>query len=380
MPWNEVCTMQLREEFVSLASQEGANVSRLCQHFGISRPTGYKWLGRAGEGRSGWAVDQSRQPHRSPGRTPPAREEAVLKIRDAHPAWGGRKIRALLLRRGEVSAAPSTITAMLRRHGRIDPAVSRAHEPVQRFEHAAPNELWQMDFKGDMALANGHRCQPLTVLDDHSRYALEAAACADQRAVTVRQRLEAIFRRYGLPQRMLMDNGACWGVSAEERYTILSAWLLRLGVAITHGRPYHPQTQGKVKRLHATLEAELLASRRFFGLEDCQEALDAWRQVYNHERPHEALDMATPASRYRVSALEFPELLPPIQYGPGDTVRKVSGRGAIGFGGTHWFVSKAFCGQPVALRPTREDGQWHVFFCHQLILTLDLRTGERLLS
>jgi transposase InsO family protein len=378
MSWNEVSTMQLREEFVSLARREDANLSRLCQRFGISRPTGYKWLARRATGQTGWAADQSRRPRTSPGRTPAAKEAAVLEVRQAHPAWGGRKIRAVLLRRGQSWPAPSTITAILHRHGRIDPDASRAHRPCQRFEHAAPNDLWQMDFKGDgdALLANGRRAQPLTVLDDHSRYVLEAAACPDQRAATVRRRLEAVFRRYGLPRRMLMDNGSCWGVNAEERYTILSAWLIRLGVAIAHGRPYHPQTQGKVERLHGTLKAELLATRRFAGLEDCQAALDAWRTVYNHERPHEALGLATPASRYQVSALELPEILPPIQYGPGDAVRKVNGRGAISFEGSRWHVGRAFCGLPVAVRPTLTDGRWNIYFCHQAILAIDLRTRQ----
>ena len=195
MPWSEVSIMDQREEFVRLARLEGRNMRALCRRYGVSPTTGYTWLRRyEAEGRDGLA-DRSRRPHRSPGETAPEIEAAVLALRDAHPAWGGRKLRQRLLRLG-VAAVPaiSTITEILRRHGRLeDDAVAR-HRGFQRFEHDAPNDLWQMDFKGHFALASG-RCHPLTVLDDHSRFALGLEACADQRSATVQDRLTAVFRR-----------------------------------------------------------------------------------------------------------------------------------------------------------------------------------------
>ncbi|MGH7429172.1 MAG: helix-turn-helix domain-containing protein, partial [Candidatus Methylomirabilaceae bacterium] len=189
MSWQEVSTVSLRQEFVMLATAEGANVRALCRRYTISPKTGYKWLARyRRQGRAG-LTDRARRPHRSPTRTPAALERAVLAVRAAHPVWGGRKIRAVLLARGHQRLpSPSTVTAILRRHGQLAPAEGARHTAWQRFEHDAPNRLWQMDFKGHFALLHG-RCHPLTVLDDHSRFAVGLQACGDETGQTVQARL-----------------------------------------------------------------------------------------------------------------------------------------------------------------------------------------------
>jgi transposase InsO family protein len=196
-------------------------VSELCRRFGISRKTGYKWLGRsASEGPAGLG-ERSRRPGRSPARTEATLEARVVELRSAHPAWGGRKLHRRLLDLGhEQVPAASTITAILRRHGRLEAAESAKHTAFTRFEHAAPNDLWQMDFKGHVALAQG-RCHPLTVLDDPSRYALALAARGNERTETVQGHLSALFGHYGLPWRMLMDNGSPWGDDGTHPYTPL---------------------------------------------------------------------------------------------------------------------------------------------------------------
>jgi len=372
MPWTVWDAMSQRREFVALAGAEGANVSELCRRFSISRRVAYKWINRHRvEGAAGLA-DRSRRPRRSPGQTPEAVEAKVLELRSAHPAWGGRKLRRRLVDLGqEAVPAASTITEILRRRGRLEEAEAAKHKASTRFEHAAPNDLWQMDFKGHFALGQG-RCHPLTVLDDHSRYALGLAACADERTATVQAQLTAIFRRYGLPWRMLMDNGAPWGDSPEHRFTPLTVWLLRLGVAISHGKPYHPQTQGKDERFHRTLAAEVLRTERFRDLAHAQHRFDAWRQVYNQERPHEALAMAVPASRYTVSPQAFPEVLPAIEYAPDLAVRKVQHDGWISYRGSDYKLPRAFKGYPVALRRTIRDGELEVLFCRHVIARIDL--------
>ena len=375
MPWHEVSAMSLRLEFVTLAAADGANVRQLCRRFGISPKTGYKWLARYRAGGAAGLADRSRRPAATPGATPAAVERAVLDLRDRHPAWGGRKLRRRLLDAGPLAPAAvpaaSTVTAILRRHDRLGP---RAGQPRdwQRFEHPAPNRLWQMDFKGHFPTAAG-RCHPLTILDDHSRYALAVVACADERGATVRGHLEAVLGRYGLPDRILCDNGPPWGNATADPHTELTAWLLRLGVAVSHGRPRHPQNQGKDERFHRTLAAEVLQGAHFADVAACQRRFDAWREVYNHQRPHEALGLAVPATRYRPSGRSLPAELPPLVYLPTDVVRVVSRNGDISFRGRVWRVSRALRGQRVGVRATATVGVWRVLFGAHGVADLDFR-------
>lgn len=354
-----------------LAQHSDANIRELCRRFSISPDAASTPLARYRQKGMTGLRDRSRRPCSSPTQTDPAMEAAVCAVRVAHPAWGGRKIRRYLLDHGQPSApAASTITNILRRHDLLDARAAVKHCAWQRFEAAAPNDLWQMDFKGHIALRQG-RCHPLTVLDDHSRYCLTLDACGDERTGTVQSRLIALFARYGLPWRLLADNGAPWG-DAGSRYTALTVWLLRLGIAVTHGRPYHPQTQGKEERFHRTLKAEVLAGEPFAHLLAAQERFDDWRLRYNHERPHEALDLATPGSQYAPSPRCYPERLPAIEYGPDDAVRKVQSEGEVSFANRVFRVSKAFRGERVAIRPTPTDGVFVVAFMTHRIAQIDL--------
>jgi len=371
MPWLEVTVMERRQEFVMLAGQEGANVSALCRGFGISRKTGYRWLARARRGEG--LADRSRQPRSSPGRTPAGPEAMVVSLRRAHPSWGGRKIAARLRSLGvEAVPAPSTVTGIVRRHGLLDGPGTGEARAWKRFEHDRPNALWQMDFKGHVALGQG-RCHPLTVLDDHSRFALGLAACADERGETVQTRLTAIFRRYGLPERIITDNGRPWGGPETVSLTTLGIWLLRLGIRLSHSRPYHPQTMGKDERFHRTLNVEVLSGPPPADLEGCQRGFDRWRRVYNCERPHEALGLDVPASRYRPSPRPMPETLPKVEYAPDLKVRRVQNGGWISFLGHAFRLPSALHRYQVGLRPTTTDGLWYVLFMTRHIAEIDMR-------
>lgn len=367
MPWQEVSVMEQRAEFVRLARLEGANRRELCRRFGIHPSTGYKWLSREGD-----FADRSRRPHASPSRTDATTQGHILRLRDAHPAWGARKLVRCLEREGIATPAISVVHEILRRNGRIGTPLGgpRAH---QRFEMTEPNRLWQMDFKGWVKLSNGQKCHPLTVIDDHSRYAICLQACADEQTITVQSRLERIFRRYGLPDAFFVDNGSPWGDAGGARWTRFGVWLLKLGVELIHSRPYHPQSRGKNERFHRTLTAEVLALRRFPGFEEMQRAFDAWRNVYNLERPHEALGQETPATRYRPSLRAMPPRLPTIDYDVGDFVRTVpSSKDYISFKGRHFKVPQAFRGERVAIRPSTVDGHYGVFFASHRIASIDL--------
>jgi transposase InsO family protein len=373
MPWKEATTMSERSAFIEQAKQEGANLSALCKEYGISRVTGYKWLRRYAEAGEQGLGDRTRRPHRSPSRTADKVESAILEVRSDHPGWGGVKILAYLKRKGwQDLPSASTATAILQRNGKMDPQEACKHRPMQRFEWAAPNDLWQMDFKGHFRLEQG-RCHPLTVLDDYSRFLLGLYACPNEIWQTVQAQLTQVFRQYGLPNRMLMDNGSPWGDDRQSPHTILTAWLMRLDVAVSHGRPYHPQTQGKDERLHRTFQAELLDQVSLQSLPDCQAQFDRWRRFYNYERPHQALGQAVPAERYQASSRPFPEILPPIVYNPDDIVRMVDLSGKISYHSRSFRISKAFRYSPVALRPTVEDGVFDVFFCRFKVAQISLQ-------
>lgn len=376
MPWQEVSVMDQRREFVSLAMQEGTNRRELCRRFGISPDVGYKWLRRALAG-DGMLTNRSRRPHRSPNHCDAAAEAAVVAVRQTHPAWGARKIGRYLKNDGSTPPARSTVHEILRRHGLVQPPQHEHPGPYQRFEKEEPNQLWQMDFKGEMPLGQGGLCYPLTVLDDHSRYSLCLGACANQQSQTVQAQLTMTFRRYGLPDAFFVDNGSPWGDASGARWTRLGVWLLKLGVDVWHSRPYHPQSRGKNERFHRTLKAEVFNMRRFSDLAELQRAFDHWRTVYNLERPHEALDLSVPASRYRASSRAMPDRLPDVEYDSGEIVRSVSTTKAyVSFKGQMWKVPQAFRGERLAIRPLTADGQFGIFFGSRQVASIDLTAGK----
>lgn len=373
MPWKEVSTLSLRKEFVMLAQQEACNFSELCRAFNISRKTGYKWLKRFEAAGVDALLDLSKRPHTSPLKTPKNKEDLVISLRQKHSAWGGRKLKGRLLALGhEGIPAPSTITEILRRHDLLNPDDSQKHTPFIRFEHPEPNDLWQLDFKGHFAIDYG-RCHPLTAIDDHSRFNIILKACPDQKTDTVEKALIEAFLRYGLPRRITMDNGSPWGNKEAADLTPLTVMMIRLGIRVSHSRPYHPQTQGKDERFHRTLKAEAITGWQFRDLKDCQAKFDRFRDIYNLERPHESLEMKPPVSRYRPSLRQYPNVLPAIEYGPDDQVRKVQAEGEVSFKGTTFRVPKALRGNPVALRPTEVDGVFDVYFCHQKLKQFSLK-------
>ena len=372
MPWGAVSAMELRIEFCKLASVEGANIRLLCRRFQVAPRTGYKWLERYREAGLAGLAEHSRRPLSSPGRSCEDVEQAVLAVRTAHPSWGGRKIKAVLERRGLAAPSASTITEILRRHGFEIGAFGGGAQAFRRFEHERPNDLWQMDFKGHVGLAGGSRLHPLTILDDHSRYCLDVAACADEKTQTVQRILTQVFRRYGLPLALITDNGSPWGDGPGSPFTPLGVFLIDQNIIISHARPYHPQTMGKDERFHRSLKAEALSGPPFHSLEAAAQKLSQWRMVYNLERPHEAIGMKVPAERYTPSPRHFKETVEAFDYTPADLVRRVQAAGLVSFKGRELRLPKAFRGRDVAFRPTAADGNYDIYYRHQRIAQFDI--------
>lgn len=388
MPWKtEATPMELKAEFVQMADQSNANMSELCRRFGISRPTGYKWLRRyRKEGLDG-LHERSRRPNNSPNKTPERIEQIVVEARRRDPGWGGRKLHHHLVNqaedgdlsiRGDQVPAASTISRILDRHGMLaDPAHASRRGSWTRFERDQPNELWQLDFKGEFRLDNQAYCYPLTLVDDYSRFSLAVGACANQKRRTVQSELRAVFDRYGLPKAILCDNGPPWGAGLGWRdwgpfYTRLAVWLIRLGITVIYGRPNHPQGKGKNERFNGTLQTELLEHEQFADHNQAQDRMSGWRDRYNTVRPHEALDMKPPATRYRPSQTPFPDKLPLVEYDPEATTRKVTSAGRIRFQNRSFTVGKTFSGYRVALRASSQSHRYDVYFCNQQIRAINL--------
>jgi transposase InsO family protein len=371
MPWKEAPAMSNRAELVERYHQ-GEAMTVLAKSYGVSRKTAYTWVQRAGNPSP--FADHSRRPASSPTRTSAEMETMVVAIRTEHATWGGRKIHHRLDALGVAHPpAPSTITGILRRHGLLRPAT--APHRWTRFEAVAPNDRWQRDFKGWHALRTG-RVTPLTLLDDHSRFLLSATCLPNERAGPVQAVLTAVFRRYGLPWAVLCDNGSPWGSSTPSARTRLGAWFIRLDIRLLHGRPSHPQTHGKLERLHRTLKAEVFAHRTSPDLATAQDACDQFRHQDHLVRPHQALADATPVQRDRQSPRAVPEEIPEPEDADNVPVRQVSNRGHVRLHGHKIAVGEGLAGLAVGLRPTATDGVWEVLYYNQVIRTISLHPQE----
>jgi transposase InsO family protein len=373
MPWKEVTIMNKKESFIASYLDSTVSFTKLCTSFGISTKTGYKYLARYKKYGYDGLKELARTPHTIPCKTSSRVENIILEIRHLHPSWGGGKIKTYLQNKGyENLPTEKTIDRILKRNGLITFEESEKHKPFIRFEHPNPNDLWQMDFKGHFATTQ-NRCHPLTLLDDHSRFSLLIQACENERGDTVKEALINVFKEYGLPARMTMDNGSPWGYSGKQEHTTLTAWLIRLGIIVMHSRPMHPQTQGKLERFHRTFKLELLSRFEFDDLENAQKGFDGWRKIYNEERPHEAIGNKRPIDRYRNSERPYGEILLPIEYNNDMLTRKVQQGGLISFKGKEYRVGHAFYGYPVGLKESNEDGVYDVYFCQQRVVKIDLK-------
>ena len=339
-------------------------MAELCREFGVSRKTGYKWLQRFLDGGVPNLVDQATVPRRVPHAVASNVAQAIVAARKRYPSWGPKKLETYLQREQPELHLParSTIAQVLKRNGLIEERRVRRRTPQSTFPLAAataPNVVWCTDFKGKFRV-DGRYCHPLTITDACSRFLFRCEPLEGEDVANSKQVFEATFREFGLPLRMRSDNGIPFASTAIGGLSALSVWWVKLGILPERIEPGHPEQNGRHERMHRTLKAEV-ASPPKPGWQEQREALEAWRREFNEQRPHEALDMQTPASRHTASPRPFPDEVGDPEYPEHFDLRRVKQNGTISMKDQSVVLSNVLQRECVGLEPI-EDGLWHLWF------------------
>jgi putative transposase len=384
MPWEETCTMDQRLKFVVACLAEDEPMAWVCEAFGISRKTGYKWLERYQSGGPAGLADHSRAPIEPAGMVPEIRE-AIIALRREKPHWGPLKLRAKLCERHPQTdwPVPSSIGDLLRRAGLSEPRRPRRRTPPysQPLAHAlGPNDVWCADYKGWIRTRDGQRCDPLTVTDAFSRFLLAAELVAKLDAASARTIFERLFAEHGMPAAIRTDNGSPFASTGVAGLSELSIWWLKLGIGPERIKPGRPQQNGRHERMHRTMHEDAMSPPATNPAAQ-QERLDAFRAEFNEQRPHEALGQRPPASFYAASRRNYDGHLREPVYTPDQAVRRVRSNGDIKWTGGFVFIGEALIGEPVAVSETLE-GPMVVHYFDVLLGYIDkgarkLRSPER---
>jgi putative transposase len=378
MPWNERSHLDERMSFIS-RSQSGEKVTDLCKEFGISRKTAYKFIDRYLKQGPAGLHDVSRRPHHNPNETPEAIKSLILSTKQERPTWGASKIREWILRKNPDLKVPSrfTVHEILnrydlvnhRRQGRRKEASLYFRTPVTNSANA--NDVWCADFKGQFQLGNHRYCYPLTISDHFSRYVLACESLEDTKGAGAQPVFETAFEEFGLPDTILTDNGAPFASGGLLGLSRLSVWWMRLGIKLHRIVPGHPEQNGRHERMHLTLKLETTRPAAGNFLQQ-QEKFDKFREVFNGERPHEALDMKVPADFYKPSGRPYSKILTELQYPLHDSTKMVGANGSLKFGDFIFHLSDSLSYQPVGIRE-EDAGLWRISF---MDLDLGLYDGD----
>ena len=380
MSWRTMSPMSERTKFVVLHESGDRTMAGLCQEFGISRKTGYKWLGRYDDGGRPALADRSRAPHHCPHKISDAVAQLLVSARRGHPDWGPEKLLQWLEPRHPGIDWPATSTAgdLLARAGLVQKRRRRRpphHPGVVPPTTAAPNDLWATDFKGQFRTGDRIYCYPLTVTDQHTRYLLACHGLLSTRGVGVRPIFDRLFREYGLPRAMRTDNGVPFASTSLHGLTALNVWWLRLGIQHQRILPAHPQQNGAHERMHKTLKRGAIRPPRA-TLAAQQRAFNRFRQEYNNERPHQFLRGRTPGALYRSSARLYTGVLPTLEYPSHYLVKRVTNAGTIRFKTRLLYLSTALKAHRIGLEEI-DDGIWSLYFCDVLLGRIDERMALR---
>lgn len=377
MPWKENHVADLRTEFVMRALKEEMPFLHLCREYKISTKTGYKWTERFGEEGVGGLFDQSRKPKSSPMQASEEEVCRIVRLKQAHPHWGPKKIRELFARKFSEPSSLSTVKRILKKAGLVDERRRRKAEHCGRIENriqaSAPNEVWTTDFKGWWYSADKQRVEPLTVQDAYSRYVLCVEIVEDARSETVRKSFERLFEQYGLPQTIRSDNGPPFANTRSPLgLSRLSAWWVSQGINLDRIRPGHPEENGGHERMHRDLAREVEQTLEC-EWENSQPALDVWRRERNEERPHEALGMKVPAELYKKSERKWKPAESEVEYPAEYFRRRTNDAGQISLEGVPIRISTAIAGWDVGLKKLSAKS-YSVWFGTLCLGTIDLET------
>jgi putative transposase len=365
MPWRHTSPMDQKTQFIADYLRRTLSITELCELYSVSRKTGYKWIERYLTSGPSGLEDRSRKPCSSPNQTPQHIVDAFIELRCRHPSWGAKKLLSILQKRHPSWAVPgrSTVCDILRRHGLVPKKRHQRHighpgKPATLI--AAPNDVWSADFKGQFKTGDGLYCYPLTVADGYSRFLLGCQALSSTRVAEAKPVFTRLFKEFGLPKRIRTDNGVPFATNTLGRLSQLSAWWVRLGILPEFIEPGKPQQNGRHERMHRTLKAE--TTRPPARTRRAQQSkFDHFREEFNGQRPHEALDMRTPAACYEPSPRKMPNKPPPLEYPDRFEVRYVSANGGIRWNHQWVNVSHVCVGEYVGLEEI-DDGVWNVYF------------------
>lgn len=370
MPWKENALMEQRIQFVMKVEEGSLPFSTVCNLYGISRKTGYKWWNRYQvEGLPGLGGRISR-PWHSPNETSKLWRQRIIDLKLKYPFRGPKKLRAMLLKQyGNGCPAKSTIGTILAREGLTKPKRGRKRSGQltrkQLTLASRPNEVWAADFKGWFRTADGQRCDPLTISDLSSRYLICCQVCKDQKELTAKAVFERVFKQYGLPDVIRVDNGSPFGSRGSAGLSTLSVWWVRLGIEVEFIEPGNPQQNGAHERMHKTLKAETTKPPSRSPRAQ-QQRFDRWRKEFNFNRPHEALGQIPPAARYQKSVKVYQGVVGDLSYEPSWEVRRVRGSGSIKWQNRERFIGRPYRKQMVGLLKIKHD-VYQVYFGDRLL-------------
>lgn len=361
MPWKEKGLETMRAEFVERVLAKEKSKAALCREYGISRPTGDKWINRYLNGAS--LANSSRAPVTQYARIPDETEAMIVDYRTKYPAIGALKLRRILENKGITNLpCAKTFNNVFKRNGLITKEASQSAKPCKRFEKKQPNDMWQSDYKGHFPLQDKTECHTLNIIDDCSRYNLCCKPMYGETFDEIKPVITRLFYEYGLPFSWLCDNGNPWGTSQSFGYTRFEVWLMELGVLTLHGRARHPQTQGKDESFNRSFTREELLYYTPKDMEDASIRFEKYRNFYNNIRPHHALGLDVPSSRYKPSNRKMPKKITCWEYASDCMVRKVKSTGYFNYNNQGLFLSEAFAGKDIAIKKANSLGHINLFF------------------